>query len=33
VEMKKSKLTKDERIVLPLWKDWYTKGKEEIKLC
>ncbi|KKM98827.1 hypothetical protein LCGC14_1153970, partial [marine sediment metagenome] len=33
VEMKKSKLTKDERIVLPLWKDWYTKGKEELKLA
>ncbi len=31
--MKRSKLTKDERIVLPLWKDWYMKGKEELKLA
>ena len=33
VNMKKSKLTKDQRIVLPLWKDWYTKGKEELTLA
>ena len=33
VEMKKSKLTKDQRIVFPLWKDWYTKGKEELTLA
>jgi len=33
VELKKSKLTKDQRIVLPLLKDWYTKGKEELTLA
>ncbi len=33
VELKKSKLTKDQRIVLPLLNDWYTKGKEELKLA
>ncbi len=33
VEMKKSKLTEDERLVLPLWKDWYIQGTVEIKLA
>ena len=33
VEMNINKLTKDQRIVLPLLKDWYTKGKEELTLA
>ena len=33
VEMKKSNLTEDERLVLPLWEDWYTIGTVEIKLA
>ncbi|KKN53025.1 hypothetical protein LCGC14_0606550 [marine sediment metagenome] len=31
--MKKSNLTEEERLVLPLWEDWRTKGTVEIKLA
>ncbi|KKM63865.1 hypothetical protein LCGC14_1507190 [marine sediment metagenome] len=33
VEMKKSNITENERLALPLWKDWQTKGTVEIKLA
>ena len=33
VEMNINNLTKDQRIVFPVWKDWYAKGKEELTLA